>query len=57
MKTNKIYKIAESYIKEYKYIQYHIKDDEDFDEQITDLNRRYLDEFQDDVLDLIFILK
>ncbi len=47
------YKIAERYIKEYKDIQYHIKDDEDLDEKLDDLDEEYQKEFSEEVLSML----
>ena len=47
------YKIAERYIKEYKDIQYHIKDDEDLDEKLDDLDEEYQQEFSWEVLSML----
>jgi hypothetical protein len=47
------YKIAERYIKEYKYIQYHIKDEEDLDEKLDKLDEEYQKEFSEEVLSML----
>tara|TARA_Y100001980_G_C14428892_1_gene217915 strand:+ start:258 stop:752 length:495 start_codon:yes stop_codon:yes gene_type:complete len=47
------HKIAERYIKEYKHIQYHIKDDEDLDEKLDDLDEEYEKEFSEEVLSML----
>ena len=47
------YKIAERYIEEYQDIQYHIKDDEDLDEKLDDLDEKYQKEFSEEVLSML----